>query len=165
MTSFPSDDRLITLFRSQQVCSLDQLRSVFSGSDRTLFRVLHRLGCLSSYNLNGSRYTLPDIPLFDAHGLWCFCSARFCRDHSLYAALLHLLGESPAGLSVAFLDNLLGVRVNDHLRSLLRQGKLLRRKVGRYFLYFPLSAGLHSSVTAPLFACLQVLTLTPWSVF
>jgi hypothetical protein len=131
------DPSLLALFREHQVRTLAQLRAACSGSPMRFWRALSRLGYCTSYNHNGIFYTLADIPRFDCHGLWAFGEARFCRDRTLADALLRLLQESAHGLSAIDLEELLGVRVNNHLRVLLRQGKLLRHKDGRQYRYLP----------------------------
>jgi hypothetical protein len=39
----------------------------------------------NSYNQNGRYYTLPDVPEYDANGLWCWCGVFFSRAGTLNA--------------------------------------------------------------------------------
>src|SRR5437667_436672 len=99
-----SDDPLLALFGEHQVCTLQQMLAAFTGSRSSLWRALKRLGYFTSYNHNGTFYTLRQIPRFDRHGLWVFQDIRFCRDGTLAATLLRLLQESAGGLTVADLE-------------------------------------------------------------
>jgi hypothetical protein len=153
------DSFLLALFREHHVRTLTQLRAACSGSHMRFWRALSRLGYLTSYNHNGTFYTLADIPRFDRHGLWIFHDARFCRDRTLADALLRLVQESACGLSATDLEEMLGVRVNNHLRVLLRQGKLLRHKTGRQYCYLPTPETPPArSVGSPFLICPQVWT-------
>jgi hypothetical protein len=59
-----------SVLRKKKVMRLEELQSVLQCSRRTAQRRLADWNAIRSCNRNGGCYTLPDIPTFDANGLW-----------------------------------------------------------------------------------------------
>ena len=69
----------LKFLRSKKVVTLAELALHLHCSSRTVQRRLANWQAINSYNRNGAYYTLPDIPKFDAHGLWRYRQAFFSR--------------------------------------------------------------------------------------
>ncbi len=121
------------LLRIKKVVTLAELALHLNCSRRTVQRRLADWQAIRSYNRNGSYYTLPDIPKFDANGLWRYRGVFFSRFGSLPATFVHLVAQSSAGLTGSEAGDLLGLRPSSFLWS-LREHKALRREkhLGRY---------------------------------
>lgn len=123
------------LFRRRPVVPLHALQRALGRSTRTVFRVLDRLGYLSSYSHAGAYYTLRAIPQFDAHGLWFHGEVRFSKHGTLRATVVVLVCEAPAGYQHEELEAILGLRVHDTLRSLVEARALGRERVAAVYVY------------------------------
>jgi len=119
--------------RIRKVVTLAELALHLNCSRRTVQRRLADWQAMSSYNRNGSYYTLPDIPKFDAHGLWRYRGVFFSRFGSLPETFVQLVAQSSAGLTASEAGELLGLRPSSFLWS-LREHQALRREkhLGRY---------------------------------
>ena len=113
--------------RIRKVVTLAELALHLNYSRRTVQRRLAHWQAMSSYNRNGSFYTLPDIPKFDVHGLWRYRGVFFSRFGSLPETFVQLVAQSSAGLTAAEAGELLGLRPSSFLWS-LREHQSLRRE-------------------------------------
>jgi len=119
--------------RTRKVVTLAELALHLDCSRRTVQRRLADWQAVSSYNRNGSYYTLPDIPTFDAHGLWRYRGVFFSRFGSLPETFVQLVAQSSAGLTASEAGELLGLRPSSFLWSLRKHQALRREKhLGRY---------------------------------
>ncbi len=123
------------LFHRKPVAQLNELQRALGTSTRTVFRVLDRLGYLSSYSHAGAYYTLRRIPQFDTHGLWFHGEPRFSMHGSLRASVVVLVCQAPAGHTHEELAALLRLRIHDTLRSLVEAGSLGRERVEAVYVY------------------------------
>lgn len=106
---------------------LDALRRTLETRSRTsVFRRLKAIGYLTSFTHAGRYYTLPDVPQFDALGLWHYRDVGFSRAGSLKATVLELVDTSPAGRTHRELQEFLRVRAHNELLDLVRGEKLRR---------------------------------------
>ena len=70
-----SANRLRQFLRRNRVATLPQLKQLLgTQADITVFRKLKELSYRTSYSHRGSFYTLDEIAVFDARGLWSFDS-------------------------------------------------------------------------------------------
>ena len=99
----------LKFLRSKKVVTLAELALHLHCSSRTVQRRLANWQAINSYNRNGAYYTLPDIPKFDAHGLWRYRQAFFSRFGNLPETFVQLAPNSQAGLTAAEAGDLLGV--------------------------------------------------------
>lgn len=121
------------VLRMRKVMRLVELQLHMKCSRRTVQRRLSDWHAISSYNLNGSYYTLPEIPDFDANGLWRYQGAFFSRFGNLPETFAHMVAEAPAGLTAGEAGELLGLRPSSFLWSLRDHPAIRREKhQGRY---------------------------------
>ena len=66
----PRIKEALHIFRKRKVLSLDQLVEVMQCSAANLRLKLKKWKAFTSYNFCGKYYCLPEIPSFDANGLW-----------------------------------------------------------------------------------------------
>jgi len=119
--------------RIKKIVTLAELALHFNCSRRTVQRRLADWQAISSFNRNGSYYTLPDIPKFDANGLWRYGGVFFSKFGSLPETFVQLVAHSSAGLTAADAGELLGLRPSSFLWSLREHPALRREKhQGRY---------------------------------
>lgn len=119
--------------RVKKVVTLGELMLKLSCSRRTAQRRLSQWEAIRSYNSNGRYYTLPDIPQFDANGLWHYRDIFFSRFGSLPETFVALVAGSPAGLTACEAGALLALRPSSFLWSLRNHPGLMRQKhMGRY---------------------------------
>ena len=122
MTEPAGDDQVEAvqrLFRRKPVAILDQLQRALGSSERTVFRVLDRVGYVTSYSHAGRYYTLKSIPAFDEHGLWFYGEVRFSARGTLRATLGFLIREAPGGHTHEEVAALVGLRVHNTLTRLV----------------------------------------------
>jgi len=119
--------------RIKKVVTLAELALHLNCSRRTVQRRLADWQAISSYNRNGSYYTLPDIPKFDANGLWRYRGVFFSKFGSLPETFAQVVARSSAGLTASEAGDLLGLRSSSFLWS-VRDHQALRREkhMGRY---------------------------------
>ena len=126
----------LKFLRSKKVVTLAELALHLHCSSRTVQRRLANWQAINSYNRNGAYYTLPDIPKFDAHGLWRYRQAFFSRFGNLPETFVQLAANSQAGLTAAEAGDLLGVRPSSFLWSLRDHPALKREKHQGVYVYF-----------------------------
>lgn len=130
------DLRLVDLFRTGPVRTLEEIRRCVDGlSWPAIYRRLKRLGYRTSYNHNARYYALIPEDAFDRWGLWSHRGVRFSREGTLSATVRRLAAQAEAGWTRRELEELLGVRVQTVLRTLLQRGELAREKVGPAYVY------------------------------
>ena len=128
--------RLNQLFRQKRAALLDDLRAALGAASRTtIFRILKAVGYFTSYSHAGRYYTLRRIPKFDHLGLWSWQGIRFSSHGTLRATLVYLIEQSEAGQTHEELQNQLGLRVHDTLRSLVQERIITRERLGDVYVY------------------------------
>lgn len=135
MESPSKSDRVIGLLRQRTVASFASLEKQLRVSRRTVRRALKRHGYLSSCNQNGAYVTLRETPDFTPEGLWRHHKACFSSHGTLLQTIRALVEASPAGKTVAELEEQLQTRVHNQLSWLLDQAELKRGSVGRHAVY------------------------------
>lgn len=128
-------DALRKRFEAQPVAELGDLSRTLHTSTRTVFRVLKKVGYLSSFSHAGRYYTLADVPRFDERGLWFYEHVGFSRERTLRSTLVSLIERSPAGSTHEELQIIVRLRVHDTLRSLVHGGLVGREIVEALFVY------------------------------
>lgn len=131
-----SAQALVELLRTQKIATMAELMTALGTSvERTVFRKLELLPYRTSYSHKGRYYTLDDIAEFDEVGLWSFRAVWFSIFGTLLSTAQSWVEESDAGYFVDELDNALHVGAKDAVCKLARDGRVLREKVGRRYLY------------------------------
>lgn len=123
-------------FRRQMILTLAEVAELIDGSIHTARRRLKEWGVLNSYNQNGRYYTLPDVPDFDAKGLWQWRGVYFSRYGTLKQTVVELVRRSAAGLDAGELRALLGLDPRSFLSAFARHPQLRREKTKGRFVYF-----------------------------
>lgn len=131
-----TEDRLGSLLRRRRVMSLAEICEALGGVSRaTAHRRLREVGYRTSYNHNGRYYTADESSKWDQGGLWSHKGIRFSRDGSLTATVRRLVEESERGRTQRELQQVLGVRVQNVLSTLLERDELKRSRVGGTYVY------------------------------
>ncbi len=130
-----STQRLRSLFRSRLCWTLAQLAEALDCAAITVRRVLGKTGYFRSFTHNGKWYTLPEVPEFNAEGIWHYQRIGFSKKGSLTKTILHLVDRSSSGLSAAQIGEKLQHPVHSLLSTFHKQRKLERVKAGGEFRY------------------------------
>lgn len=131
-----TDQKGLKFLRLRKVVTLAELALHLRCSSRTAQRRLADWRAINSYNRNGACYTLPDIPRFDANGLWRYRGAFFSRFGNLPETFVELVANSSGGLTAGEAGELLGLRPSSFLWSLREHPSLKREKHPGGYVYF-----------------------------
>jgi len=123
-------------FRKEVVLTLAEVADLIDSSIYTARRRLKEWQALTSYNRNGRYYTLPDVPMFDANGLWQRRGVYFSRYGTLKQTVVELIRRSPAGLDAGELRSLLGLEPRSFLSAFAKHPLLKREKTRGRFVYY-----------------------------
>lgn len=130
-----SRESTVRFLRLRKMATLAELVLHLECSSRTVHRRLVVCRAIHSYNHNGRYYTLPEIPAFDAHGLWRYRGVFFSRHGNLPATFVQLVHASPGGLTAAEAGELLGLRPSSFLWSMRNHPALKREKQEGLYVY------------------------------
>jgi hypothetical protein len=131
-----TDKKTIKAINQKKIITIDNLVSLLNSSIKTARRRLKSWQAITSYNMNGRYYTLPDIPEFSSHGLWEYRQVRFSQHGNLKNTIIALVNQSKAGLDAAEASDLLGISVRSFLSSLQKHPDFKREKIQGRFVYF-----------------------------
>ena len=131
---------LLKMFRRKYIATIDEVFRVLDTKSRmSAFRRLKSVGYLTSFTDAGRYYTLPDIPRFDAQGLWFYQNVGFSQAGTLKSTLIALIQLSAAGMTPNEALALLRLRVpnslHNALHNLVRDGQLKRHRLQGLPLY------------------------------
>jgi hypothetical protein len=131
-----SPQQLIELFDKKIVVVLEEMQKALHAASRaTVFRCLTQVGYQRSYNRNGQYYTRDDPARYDTHGLFSYKKIHFSRHGNLSETVALFIRESEAGRTQRELQELLRVRVQTVVLTMIRTGKVAREKIDGQFLY------------------------------
>lgn len=131
-----ASDRTTRFLRLRKMATLTELTLHLACSPRTVHRRLADRHAIHSYNQNGRYYTLPEIPAFDAHGLWRYRGVFFSRYGNLPDTFVQLVLAAPGGLTASEAGQLLGLRPSSFLWPLRNHPALKREKHERLYVYW-----------------------------
>jgi len=123
-------------FRREIILTLAEVADLIHSSIYTARRRLKEWQALTSYNQNGRYYALPDVPTFDANGLWQRRGVYFSRYGNLKQTVVELVRRSPAGLDAGELRSLLGLEPRSFLSAFAKHPQLKREKTRGRFVYY-----------------------------
>lgn len=126
----------IKTFKKEKVMTMKKLTGLLNCSRRTVQRRLVKWQTYTSYNHNGKWYTLPTIPKFDENGLWGYKAIFFSKNGNLKQTILRLINDSPKGLTVIEIANLLKVSLGSFLSQERNLQKMRREKIANRYVYF-----------------------------
>jgi hypothetical protein len=131
-----------TLLNKQKIATLQELMEALRTEvPMTVYRKLQELHYLKSYSDRGKYYTLADIPVFDALGLWTYQSVHFSRFGTLIDTLEQFVNVSDEGYFEAELEHNLGVAVRAPLLKLWQEGRIAREKLSGRLVYHSTAPG------------------------
>jgi hypothetical protein len=139
---------LLQRWRRAKVITLPQLMEQFQISVRTARRRLKTWAALASFTHNCRFYTLPDVPQFDAQGLWFHREIGFSRHGHLPQTIVALVRQSPAGLTAAQLGQSLRLDPRSFLWQFHQHPELEREKHQGRYVYFAAEPSLAASQKA-----------------
>ncbi len=122
-------------FRRKMILTLAEVADLIHSSIYTARRRLKEWQALTSYNQNGRYYALPDVPTFDANGLWRRNGVYFSRYGNLKQTVVELVRRSPAGLDAGELRSLLGLDPRSFLSAFAKHPQIKREKTRGRFVY------------------------------
>jgi len=131
------EKQTLQTFRRLKIITIEQLVGLLQCSMITVRRRLRRWQAYTSINQNGRYYTLPQIPVFDANGLWRHQSVLFSRHGNLKQTILGLIRQSPMGLSAGEIAQLLDLSATSSYFTYIHQATGISREKHRgRFVYF-----------------------------
>ncbi len=119
-----------------KIFTIGQLSAVLKCSVPNARLKLKQWRTFTSYNQNGSYYTLPQIPRFDHYGLWHHKNVSFSKHGNLRKTLTHLVASATAGLSGKQLGDILGLSPQSFLHHFRNCPGICREKYDGVFIYF-----------------------------
>ena len=128
--------RAVKAFRRRKILTLVEVAELIRSTVHTARRRLKEWRAHSSYNKNGRYYTLPDVPEFDANGLWRWRGVFFSRHGNLTETVIELICRSKAGLDAAEMRKLLGLDPRSFLSAFAGHPRLRREKTQGRFVYY-----------------------------
>ena len=131
-----STQQLEKLFDAKPVIVLEEMQKALGSASRsTIFRLLVKVSYCRSYNYNGKYYTKHDLTRYDKQGLFSYKGILFSRDGNLSVTVARLVSESSFGHTQRELRELLQVRVQTSLLTMVHDKHLARCKVAGQFIY------------------------------
>jgi hypothetical protein len=127
---------VMSRFRRRKIQTLGEVAQLIHRTVHTARRKLKVWKTHHSYNQNGRYYTLPDVPEFDANGLWRWRGAFFSRYGTLRQTLIELVRRSAAGLNASEIGYLLGLDPRSFLSAFANDPQLMREKTQGCFVYY-----------------------------
>jgi len=131
-----TNTKFLRNWRQKKVLTLADLVQELQASVRTVRRRLKSWQALASFNFNSRFYTLPQVPQFDARGLWFYRDIGFSRHGHLPQTIVALVHQSPAGLTAAELGQRLRLDPRSFLWQFHQHPALQRQKDQGHYVYF-----------------------------
>ena len=128
--------KALSAFRRRKVMTLGEVAELVHSSTHTARRRLKEWRTHTSYNQNGRYYTPPDVPEFDADGLWHWRGVFFSRYGNLKQTVVELIRRSSAGLNAGEMGSLLGLNPRSFLSSFADHPQIKREKSQGRFVYY-----------------------------
>ena len=132
----PKEQKVLQVFRRNQVMTLPQLTALLDCSPTTVRRRLREWKAFTSYNKNGQFYALPSVPRFSKKGLWEYQGILFSRYGTLKNTIVHFVRTSEKGLSNAELAELIGVNPQSFMPQFTQLTEIRREKYRRQVVYY-----------------------------
>ncbi len=124
------------MFKESKVLTLERVSRENNCSIRTVQRHFAKLPVLRSYNKNSRYYTLSDIPVFNAEGIWRFRDILFSKYGNLKATVKHLIVSSERGLSGNEIGKIVQLSPRSFMNHFRELEGVLREKHDGVYVYF-----------------------------
>ena len=128
--------RVFKFLEDIKVFTLDYLVSSLSCSTPTARLKIKQWQAYTSYNQNGRYYAMPAIPRFDENGFWHYEEISFSKCGNLRNTVVHLINESPSGLTGNEIGNLVRLRPRSFLHHFRTVAGIRREKREGLYVYF-----------------------------
>ena len=129
-------ERARKTFERCKTMTLEEVAKFIHSSIYTARRRLKQWEATNSYNHNGRYYTLPNVPEFDANGLWRWRGVFFSKHGNLKQTVIAVVQRSVAGLDAGELGVLVGLDPRSFLSAFATEPKLRREKTQGRFIYY-----------------------------
>jgi len=137
-------DGALKTFRRRKILTLVEVAGLIRRTIHTARRCLKTRKVHRSYNKNGRYYTLPDVPSFDANGLWRWRGVLFSRYGNLTQTVIELIRRSEAGLDATEVGERIGLAPRSFLSAFAGHPGLRREKMQGRFIYYAADPSLYS---------------------
>ena len=123
MSALPplSTESIRSFIEKRQVVTFDQLISKFQCSYMSILRRKEELRYITSYNRYGAGMTLPTIPIFNEFNIWKCGDFLFSKWGDVKSTIVGIVDESSEGLYARDLQQILNIRVNNHLSMCVKE--------------------------------------------
>lgn len=128
--------RALGEFRRRRVLRVVELAELLSCSVPTVRKRLKGWKSYTSYNHNGGYYTLPEVPQFDAVGLWKYRGVFFSRHGTFLRTVQYLVEHSEMGLDASEIGGVVGVPRRSFISRLPLMPEVVREKREGRYVYF-----------------------------
>ncbi len=124
-------------FNYAKIATLEQIQKRLNINVKiTLQRYLKKLEYFTSYSHNGKYYSHKRFANFDTNGLWTYKGIYFSTSEKLIDTIDNLINRSTSGYNSTELQKNLSVKVSDTLLQLVKNKKIIRKKLNHNFYYF-----------------------------
>ncbi len=123
-------------FRAKRIMTVIELAGLLRCSIPTVRKRLRSWDTFTSYNRNGSYYSLPEVPRFDELGLWKYKGVFFSRHGTFASTVQYLVQQAERGLDAVEIGRLVGVPVRSFISRLPLMPEVVREKREGRFVYF-----------------------------
>ena len=124
------------ILKGIKVFTIDRLISALGCSMPSARVKLKQWKAYTSYNQNGRYYTLPTVPRFDVNDLWFYENVFFCRHGNLRNTVVHLIDNSPPGLSAKEIGDVVRLSPRSFLHHFRNAEGIYREKIEGVYVYF-----------------------------
>ncbi len=128
--------QLVAFMKFKKAVDINSLSEISNRSQRTIHRKLKDLKALTSFNMNGRYYTLPQISRFDTNGLWFYNKIGFSKYGGLKQTITGFIESSPGGLNAKELEGLIKTPLHPILSRMEKEGQIKREKFSGKYVYF-----------------------------
>lgn len=128
-------ERLVELFSEKPCWTISQLCEALGYAGISIKRFLKQIGYYSSFTHNSKWYTLHSVPKFNPDGIWFYEDIGFCKHGNLKQTIVHLIDQSPKGMSARELAEKLSVADYAVLNHMYNAGVIDRVKARKGFVY------------------------------
>jgi hypothetical protein len=128
--------RVFRFLEEIKVFTLDEMVAPLGCSIPTARSKLKQWQAYTSYNQNGRYYAMPAVPRFDDNGLWHYKRVSFSKYGNLRNTIVHLIRESPSGLTGNEIGNLVRLRSRSFLHHFRDVAGIQREKTERVYVYY-----------------------------
>lgn len=133
---FEQIKKIKSILKKKIIFTFAELLLLLNCSIRTGRSKLKEWQTYNSYNKNGKYYTMPTVPRFNEHGLWCYKGVCFSKHGNLKNTVVHLVNQAQSGLTGKQIGEILGLPSRSFLHHFRDSRGLLREKHEGVYVYY-----------------------------